>query len=202
MKNNLQISKPLIVIGVLKANVKWPITLFLKSIFTLKRHTKNCNIDIPKDFIKTNGLIVSLYINLQNKFTKQEAFEIVRECIMTVGFAIQQNALNCVKEKRTFENLIKNQKFMKENGATKHNTMVIKQESKNKYHFEVTKCMFYKFFNSLNVTELTTIFCDIDNAVFSSYLPNQITFGRGGKNNTIPNGADKCTFIMEKHTTI
>jgi hypothetical protein len=59
--------------------------------------------------------------------------------------------------------------------------------------------MFYEFFKHLEVPELTTIMCSIDNAIFNSYLPEKITFHRNGINNRMVDGASECIFVMENH---
>jgi hypothetical protein len=41
--------------------------------------------------------------------------------------------------------------------------------------------------------------CDTDHAVFSSYLPEAVTFHRDGPGNTIADGAAECRFVLEHH---
>jgi len=40
--------------------------------------------------------------------------------------------------------------------------------------------------------------CSIDNALFNSYLPEDIVFDREGINNKMPDGAEFCMFSFKK----
>ena len=66
----------------------------------------------------------------------------------------------------------------------------------------MTDCVFYNFFNTINVPELTEIMCSIDNAIFNSYLPDEIFFSRESKNSKISTGDIKCTFCIKNLTGI
>ena len=47
--------------------------------------------------------------------------------------------------------------------------------------------------------ELTRIMCEVDNAIFNSYLPEQVTFHRNGLGNRLADGAAVCHFVLEHH---
>lgn len=84
----------------------------------------------------------------------------------------------------------------KEEGATKLNSMRIIRQTENCYEYCVTKCMFFEFYNYMNTPELTKIMCSADNAIFNTYLPNEIVFERGiGK--TMPEGAKEWLKYIE-----
>jgi hypothetical protein len=196
------IAKPshaMIIIGVLKGYINNPIVFFIKTIVTFKRFKKTIEIDLPKEFINSSGLIAWLYIRLKKKIGKEKAYEIIRVIILCSGLAIQQANFRNVEAERTFENLVKYQKKVKNEGITKLNQMEIIEQTENRYVYKVTKCMFYEFFKYLDVPELTRIMCSIDNAIFNSYLPEKIIFHRNGINNRIADGALECMFIIEKH---
>jgi hypothetical protein len=76
--------------------------------------------------------------------------------------------------------------------------MEIVEKSDKKYSFKVTRCLFYEFFDELNIPELTAIMCSVDNAIFNSYLPEELIFHRDGLNKTIVAGSKYCTFTVEK----
>jgi len=202
LKNNKNMfakpSNALIIIGVLKGYIKNPVMFFLSSVISFKKYRRRLNSNLPKDFLNSSGLIAWLYIRLKEKVRKEEAYEIIRTAVLCSGLAVQQSNFRNVEDKRTFENLIKNQKNAKENGSTKLNEMKIIEESDNRYIFKVTKCMFYDFFSSQGVPELTKIMCSIDNAIFSSYLPERIIFHRNGVGNRISDGSKECLFFVEK----
>jgi hypothetical protein len=49
----------------------------------------------------------------------------------------------------------------------------------------------------LGIPELTEPFCSLDNALYNVYLPNEMTFDRGGPGNTIEKGNPFCQFNHE-----
>jgi predicted ArsR family transcriptional regulator len=75
--------------------------------------------------------------------------------------------------------------------------MEIEEQSGKRYAFRVKNCLFYEFFSSIGAPELTRFMCATDNAIFSSYLPDEVTFHRNGRYNTIADGAPECRFILE-----
>jgi hypothetical protein len=196
------IAKPagsLILLGVLKGYIKNPIGFLLKSKLTFKQFKKGIRLDLPSDFINSTALIAWIYIRLSKKIGKEKAFEIMRTSVLTSGLAVQQANFRNVETKRTFENLkIYQQKANKE-GSTKLNTMEIIEDSENKYQFRVTRCLFYELFNYLNVPELTSVMCSIDNAIFNTYLPEYLTFHRNGLNKTLLHGHKYCEFVIENN---
>ena len=190
-------SKALIVIGVLKGYIKRPVLFFMSMAMTLGKFKKSIGEEFPDYFVESNAIIAWLYIRLKRKIPKEQAYEITRVAIMTTGLAVQQAGIRSVEDKRTYENLIKNQKLMKEHGVTKLNTLEIIEDNDKIYKFKVTRCLFLEFFTSLGVPELTKIFCSIDNALFSSYLPDKVVFYRNGVNATMADGAKECSFVIE-----
>ena len=57
--------------------------------------------------------------------------------------------------------------------------------------------MFYELFTHLKVSELTSIMCSIDNAIFNTYMPEELVFHRNGMDNTLLKGHKYCEFIIE-----
>lgn len=80
---------------------------------------------------------------------------------------------------RTFENLITYQKKTKDEGATKLNRMKIIRQTEECYEYCMTKSMFFEFYIYMQTPELTSIMCSVDNAIFNTYLPNEIVLSRG-----------------------
>lgn len=192
-------SSGLIIIGILKGYIEHPKSFFIKTILTFKKFKKSIEIDLPKEFINSSGLIAWLYIRLKKEVGKDKAFEIIRATILCSGLAVQQANFRNVEAERTFKNLVKYQKRVKNEGTTKLNKMEIIEETESKYVYKVTKCMFYEFFKYLKVPELTTIMCSIDNAIFNTYSPEKITFHRDGINNRMVDGARECMFVIENN---
>jgi len=192
-----KVAAPMYLIGGLKGYIKHPILMILRSAIDSKKAVRNIKTDVPKDFKRSYGLISYLYINLAKKMPKKQAFEIVRVVLLPLGIATMQSNFREAEAERNFDNLVRYQQLAKEEGATKLNRVRIDHISSNKYSYAVTRCMFYEFFCEMGVPELTGIMCSIDNAVFSSYLPNQIRFCRG-VGHTICEGAAECEFLIEK----
>lgn len=198
------IAKPatsLILLGVLKGYVKNPIGFLLKSKLTFKKFKKSIQLDLPSDFISSTGLIAWIYIRLRQEIGQKKAFEILRTSVLTSGFAIQQANFRNVEAERSFQNLKIYQAKANKEGSTKLNTLEIIEDSEEKYEFRVTKCVFHELFNYLNVPELTSIMCSIDNAIFNTYLPEELVFHRNGLNKTIFHGKKYCEFVIEKTQT-
>lgn len=77
--------------------------------------------------------------------------------------------------------------------------MQILEQSESKYEIRVSQCMYYKFYNSIGIPEMTRLMCAVDNAIFNSYLPEAATFQRNGIGNRILDGASTCHFVLERH---
>lgn len=200
MKNQEEKAKPssfLILLGVLKGYLKNPLLFLIISKISFKKFKQKIEINLPSDFIKTSGFMAWLYIRLKDKIGQEKAFEILRAGILTSGLAVQQANFRNVEEPRTFENLNKFQQQLNKNGITRLNTMEIIEESKDKYEFRISKCMFYELFTYLKVPELTLIMCSIDNAIFNTYLPEKLIFHRNGINKTLVMGNEYCEFVIE-----
>ncbi|HOP03384.1 MAG TPA: L-2-amino-thiazoline-4-carboxylic acid hydrolase [Tenuifilaceae bacterium] len=190
-------SSSIILLGVLKGYLNNPIWFLIQSKITFKKIRRGINLEFSEEFINTSGFMAWLYIRLREKIGQEKAFEIMRAGILTTGLAIQQANFRNVEKKRTFENLRKFQQKLNKEGITKQNKMEILEESDKKYEFKVTSCAFFELFSHLNVPELTSIMCSVDNAIFNSYLPEKIVFHRNGINHTIAAGHKYCEFVIE-----
>ena len=189
---------PLIVVGVLKGYIKKPVSFMIKTIITLPKYIKSIDIDLPKEFIKSNAFMAHLYMRLQTKMSKQKAYELTRAAIICSALSVMQANFRTVEKPRNFENLKRYQQKTVAEGVTKLNTMIISKEDDKSYEYKVTRCVFFEFFNYLGMPELTKIMCSADNAIFNTYLPNEIRFERGvGK--TIADGACECEFKIIKN---
>ncbi len=190
----------LIVIGVLSGYIRnWPFFIF-RLLFTFGKFKKSISLELPKDFIESTAFMAHLYLCLQDKMDKNKAFEITRAVVLTSGMAIQQANFRNVEDERTYSNLITYQKRTNKEGITKLNTIDIIEESEKRYEFIVTRCLFYEFFNALDMKELTSIMCSVDNAIFGSYMGDDLTFYRRGKENTIYKGNSECRFVIENNS--
>lgn len=192
-------SIPLIAAGVLKAYITNPFGFLIASKLTFKKFKRSISLDLPDDFIETAGFMAWIYIRLKRKMEKEQAFEIIRATVLSSGLAVQQANFRNVEEERTFENIVKYQQMTNQEGTTKLNTMEVIEQSDKRYEFRITRCLFKEFFTHLGVPELTTIMCSIDNAIFNSYLPEQLTFHRNGLGKTFMSGHKYCEFVVENN---
>ena len=189
---------PLILFGVLKGYLHHPLRFLCASLLTFPRFRKTVRLDLPKEFLDSNALIAWLYIRLRKRTEPRRAFEIIRAAVLTSGLALQQAGFRNVEAERTMENLILFQQRTNREGSTRLNTMLVEEEGPERYKFRVSRCVFFELFTRLGVPELTTIFCSIDNAIFNSYLPDQLFFHRENAKNTRPQGARECVFVIER----
>lgn len=183
--------------GVMKGYIKRPLLLLIAAKLSFPRYRKGINLDLPDDFIDSYGFLAWLYIRMQKKMEKDKAFEILRAGILTSGLAQQQASFQNVECPRTYQNLVKFQQLTNKEGTTKLNSMEIIENSDRKYEIRVTRCMFLELFSHLKVPELTSIFCVVDNAIFNTYLPEELIFHRNGLNKTMAQGHEHCEFVIE-----
>lgn len=204
-----QIARPAvfwIVFGVLKGYVRNPLTVLIQAAAGLGALKKQFQGEYPKEFLVSAGFLYALYQALKKRHSEHLAFEICRIAALSSGIAVQMAHFGSVEIGRSFENLLKEHQQTIKTGSTSLNQTEILEvnsecvtngEKKRLYHFRVTRCAFYDFFNCLGVPRLTTLFCAVDNAVFNAYLPEELFFSRMGKSETIPKGAEQCTFLIE-----
>jgi hypothetical protein len=83
-------------------------------------------------------------------------------------------------------------------GTTRWNTLKVIERTEKRFEVRVMRCLFHEFALSLGIPEIVPMVCQIDNAVFNSYLPERITFNRGGINRRIADGNADCQFVWEK----
>lgn len=195
-----QISTLLITLGVLRGYVKKPLFFLISTKLTFRKFEKSIKLDLPKDFIEMAGFMAWLNIRLAKKIDKKRAFEIVRAAGLSSGLAVQQANFRSVEQPHAFANLVKFQQLNNREGTTRLNTMEVIEQNENRYEFRITRCLFFEFFSHLEVPELTAIMCSIDNAIFNSYLPEEVTFHRNGLQKTFVSGHKYCEFVVENNS--
>jgi hypothetical protein len=187
---------PLIVTGVLGGYIKGAIPFMIGTLLTFTLFVRNCPKKYPKEFVKSAGFIVHLYRRLQKKMSKEKAFELTRATMLTASISVMQGNFRVVETTRSIENLKKYQQETNRTGITKENTMKVIEDTETCYRFQVTKCVFDEFFAEMGAKELTSIMCSVDNAIFNSYLPNELIFERQ-KGGTITEGCEACSFCIK-----
>ena len=192
-------NKALMALGILQGYIKHPLWFLLTTLLTLPGFKKQIPQDLPQDFVQVVALQTWMYLRLKARVGQEKAYKIVRACVLPVGLAIQQGNLRAVEAPRTFENLVTYQRRTNREGPTRWNKMEILEQSDRRFEFRVSNCMFHDFYTRLGVPELTKLMCEVDNAIFNAYLPEQVTFHRNGLGNRIADGAPACHFVLEHH---
>jgi len=183
--------------GILRGYLKRPLLFLLGTLLTFPSFKKRIPGDLPGDFVRTVALQGWLYIRLKDRVGREKAYEIMRAVILPIALAVQHGNFRSVEAGRTFENLVHYQQRTNREGPTRWNRMEIEEQSGKRYTFRVKNCLFYDFFSSIGAPELTKFMCATDNAIFGTYLPEEMTFHRNGLSNTIADGAPECRFIIE-----
>ena len=75
--------------------------------------------------------------------------------------------------------------------------MEVVERTERRFEIEITRCLYHELTTSVGVPELTPVICQIDNAAFNSYLPDQVIFHRRGPGNRIADGQSACRFMWE-----
>jgi len=195
-----QPNKSLIALGILQGYLKNPLGFFLGTLLTLPGFKKQIPPGFPPEFARANALQAWMYMRLKKAVGQEKAYEIVRAFVLPIGLAMQQGNFRNVEAGRSFENLIAFQQRTHREGLTRWNTLEVLEQDAARYEIRVTTCMYFKFYNSLGIPEMTRLMCAVDNAIFNSYLPEEITFHRNGLGNRIVDGAAACQFVIEQHS--
>ena len=140
-----------------------------------------------------------MYKELTAKYSEDMAFDIVRRIVVQIGFEEQSvHASNMEGNWETeFARLEAFHDLMDEKGGPRFNTRTFLQREENLCHFQVTRCVFHDFFYSIDVPELTRLFCEVDRVFFTTEFPS-VKFHRNGSwENTIAYGKEFCEFVFE-----
>ncbi|MBN1259481.1 MAG: L-2-amino-thiazoline-4-carboxylic acid hydrolase, partial [Anaerolineae bacterium] len=183
-----QPNKGLMALGILQGYLKNPWGFFAATVVTLPAFRKRISPDFPPEFVRANALQAWMYLRLKERLGQESAYEIVRAFVVPIGLALQQGNFRNVEAPRTFENLIAYQQRTGREGITRWNVMQVLEQSPHRYALQVTECMYYRFYSSLGIPEMTRLMCAVDNAIFNTYLPERITFHRDGIGNRIVDG--------------
>jgi len=190
-------NRALMALGILQGYLRHPVWFLLTTVLTLPRFKRRLPRDLPRDFVGITALQTWMYLRLKEQVGREKAFELVRACILPIGLALQQGSLRAVEEPRTFENLVVYQQRTNREGPTRWNKMEVLEQSEHRYEFRVSRCLFHDLYTQLGTPELTRLMCEVDNAIFNTYLPEQVTFHRNGIGNRLADGAPECHFVLE-----
>lgn len=191
-----------VLVHLLRGRIRFPLLFLLRCRLTVAGFRKRIDPDFPPELIALTALPLWVYINLKARLGQGEAFEIMRVAILTGGVASWNIAYGAAETPRTFENLIAAELEVSQKGFTRWNTLELVSRSERRFELRVTRCRYHELTTSVGVPELTPVVCQIDNAAFNSYLPDEIAFTRGGPGHRIADGAHACDFIWERKARI
>lgn len=185
----------LFMLASLKGYVRFPLIYMVKIIAGINPIMKKIPDTYPEDLKKICALMISMYSVFRQKLDSKKALSLVKAVSIPMGLSVQMANFRYVEAERTLKNLIKYQKRTNMEGPTRKNEMKVITENESSYIFQIeNECCFFKLFSIFNMPVLTTVFCEIDNAIFNIYLPDRLLFHRNGINNRIADGAPICSF--------
>ena len=195
-----KVTTPLL-LHMLGQELRFPRVFLLLRKLTLRRFKKTISPRFPPDLIELAALPAWVYLNLRAKIGQRKAFEIMRVALLTGGTAAQNLQFDTVHKERNFANFPEMEIENNRAGLVRWNTMEVVERSSRRFEIRVTRCMFHEFAVHVGAPELTPVVCQIDNAMFSSYLPDEMIFDRGGPGRRIADGRHECSFIWELRPT-
>lgn len=191
-----KVTTPLL-LHMLGKELRFPRLFLLLRKLTLGGFKKTIDRRFPRELIDLAALPAWVYLNLKKKIGQRKAFEIMRVAMLTGGTAAQNLQFDTVHKERTFRNFADLEVENNRGGLVRWNKMEVVERTDRRFEIKVTRCMFHEFAVSLGMPELTPIVCQIDNAMFNSYLPDEMTFDRGGVGQRIADGKHECKFVWE-----
>jgi L-2-amino-thiazoline-4-carboxylic acid hydrolase-like protein len=183
-----------ILLHLLRGRLRFPFLFLLKCKLTANRFRKTIDPRFPAELVDMCALPLWVYIKLKEKLGQKPAFEIMRIAILTGGIARWNFAYRAVEEERTFKNLCDEELIVNQSGPTRWNTLEVVERTERRFEIKITRCLYHELTTAMGVPELTPVICQIDNAAFNSYLPDQVSFTRGGPGHRISDGARECNF--------
>jgi hypothetical protein len=191
-----RVTSPLL-LHMLRNELRFPRAFLMLRKLTAGRFKKTIDKRFPPELLDLAALPLWVYIGLKERLGKRRAFEIMRIALLTGGTAAQNLQFDTVHKERTFPNFADLEIENNRTGLVRWNTMEVVERTARRFEIRITRCMFHELATSLGLPELTPVVCQIDNAMFSSYLPDEMTFDRGGIGHRIADGKRECNFVWE-----
>ena len=183
-----------ILLHLLSGKLRFPWLFLLKCKLTAGRFKKTIDPRFPTELVEMCALPLWVYINLKRELGQKTAFEIMRVAILTGGVAQWNFAYHAAEEDRTFKNLCDEEIIVNQSGPTRWNTLEVVERTERRFEIKITRCLYHELTTAMGIPELTPVICQIDNAAFNSYLPDEVVFSRGGSGHRISDGAKVCNF--------
>jgi hypothetical protein len=196
-----KVTTPLL-LHMLGKELRLPRLFLLRCKLTLNQFKRRIDGRFPHELIDLAALSGWVYLNLKKRIGQRKAFEIMRVALLTGGTAAQNLQFDTVHKERNFRNFADLEIENNRSGLVRWNRMEVVERTAQRFEVKITRCMFHEFAVSLGIPEMTPIVCQIDNAMFNSYLPDEMTFDRGGVGRRIADGRRECNFVWEFRQTV
>ena len=196
--NMRKITTPLL-IHMIGKELRFPQLFLFRCKLTLGGFKRTIDPRFPRELVDLAALPVWVYLNLKKRIGQHRAFEIMRVALLTGGTAAQNLQFDTVHKERNFQNFSKLEIENNRTGLVRWNTMEVVESTARRFEIKITRCMFHELAVSVGIPEITPIVCQIDNAMFNSYLPDEMTFDRGLLGGRIADGKRECNFVWELH---
>ncbi|MBA7619661.1 hypothetical protein ES703_27002 [subsurface metagenome] len=148
----------------------------------------------PQDMVDARALYLHCYIKLKKQLGQEPAYEIMRIVFLTDG-EIRMNLAFDTAGGRSYEKVI--QKAIEYNRASGVSYKIVEQ-SDDRFEMKMTSCTFWEFCCSLEIPEATRLVCQVDDAFFNSYLPEEVRFSHGVPCSRLVDGSSVCRFVFTR----
>jgi hypothetical protein len=186
-----------VLLHLLHEQIRFPRVFMWRCVLTLSGFKASIDPRFPAELVELAAMPLWVYINLKQKLGQAKAFEIMRVAVLTGGVAQWNLQFQTVDKPRTFANLCDQELLVNKTGFTRWNTLSVVERTDRRFELKVTRCLYHELAVSVGVPEITPIVCQIDNAGFNSYLPDEVRFHRGGPGHRISDGSSECRFVWE-----
>lgn len=190
-------SKALIVYAILSEYIRHPLTFLIGTTLTLPSFKKRVPADVPREFVELFAYPAWIYLRLKARLEPDRALALARAVILPLGMAAYGAEFGLVEAPRTWDNFMGYLDRSLDKGAIRWSRVEVEERSGSIRRYRCTSCMIHHFLSTMGIAELTESFCSMDNALYNAYLPNVMTFDRGGPGHTIASGNAFCQFNHE-----
>ena len=193
-----KITTPLL-LHMIGKEIRFPRLFLFRCKLTLGGFKRTIDPRFPRELIDLAALPVWVYLNLKKKIGQHRTFEIMRVALLTGGTAAQNLQFDTVHKERNFQNFSELEIENNRTGLVRWNKMEVVERTAQRFEIKITRCMFHELAVAVGIPEITPIVCQIDNAMFNSYLPDEMTFDRGLLGGRIADGKHECNFVWKLH---
>ncbi len=183
--------------SVLSSYITYPIVFLIKAQLLEFKYKKNIVGNWPDEFLDLVAPMANMYVLLSKQIGPKMAFEVMRVGIISTEILLDHKYFLSIENGRSFEKLKNGLKRALVSGITRWNKGKVIEDSDVKFEMRFSYCIFNDFFRQQNIPEFTQIICSHANAVFNSYMPEEIIQHRNGIGNRLSAGALECHQVIE-----